>query len=171
MELQSNETILWSGKPKQGVCFSSRDAFLIPFSMVWCGFAIFWTISATKSGAPAFFTIFGLGFVCVGLFFVFGRFFYDSVRRSQTEYHVTNMRVIICKSGSEVSIPIGQWTCLRMEKHSDQTGTIQFGESSRSFGFHMDLWMPSSSNIPCFFKIHAPDEIMSILSTLSDKKS
>jgi hypothetical protein len=66
--LQPDERLLWAGSPDQGVRLRSRDVFMIPFSLVWCGFAIFWTISATSAGAPFFFTLWGLMFVCFGLF-------------------------------------------------------------------------------------------------------
>ena len=91
--MSNTDTLLWSGKPKQGIVFTSKDVFFIPFSLVWCGFAVFWTISATGHGAPLFFTLWGVMFVCIGLYFVVGRFIHDSMKRSGMEYSITSTSV------------------------------------------------------------------------------
>lgn len=36
-----DEYVLWSGKPGEGHLLAPNDVFLIPFSILWCGFAIF----------------------------------------------------------------------------------------------------------------------------------
>ncbi len=54
--LDSNERLIWVGQPKKGIQFRAVDLFLIPFSLAWCGFAIFWVISASK--ASVFFALF-----------------------------------------------------------------------------------------------------------------
>ena len=41
--LLAGERVMWSGRPARGVMFTARDIFLVPFSVVWVGFAIFWT--------------------------------------------------------------------------------------------------------------------------------
>ncbi|CAN5261329.1 hypothetical protein BH09PSE1_BH09PSE1_02620 [soil metagenome] len=76
--LLPGERIMWTGRPGQGLVFASRDIFLVPFSVVWCGFAIFWTTLATGAGSPPFFALWGLMFVCIGLYFVVGRFVADA---------------------------------------------------------------------------------------------
>ena len=81
--LAAGETILWRGKPEKGHLLGPQDVFMIPFSIFWCGFAIFWFISALQVG---FFAVFGIPFVCVGLYITVGRFIHLSWKRKNTGF-------------------------------------------------------------------------------------
>lgn len=96
--LDRNEKLIWTGQPKKGIVFRTTDVFLIPFSLLWCGFAIFWFTKAITSGAPFFFAMFGIPFIVAGLVFVFGRFIIDAKQRENTFYGLTEDRIVI-KSG------------------------------------------------------------------------
>ena len=98
-QLNSGERLVWSGRPRGGIRFREADIFVIPFSLVWCGFAIFWEIMASRPvaagrGGPwnvAFaFPLFGVPFVLIGLYFVFGRFITDARKRAKTYYGITD---------------------------------------------------------------------------------
>ena len=82
--LAPGESLLWCGRPRQGVMFRKADALMIPFSVMWAGFAVFWVIGAKSSGAPAPFWSFGLIFVAIGLYLVVGRFVVDAMVRNKT---------------------------------------------------------------------------------------
>lgn len=129
-DLNNNETLVWLGQPKKGIVFTAKDIFLIPFSLIWCGFAIFWVYLALTMGAPFYFAMFGIPFVIVGLIFVFGRFIIDAKQRAHTFYGLTNERIII-KSGiykkSVKSINIINISDIEYTEKSDGSGTIYFG--------------------------------------------
>lgn len=65
--LLPGEPLLWAGRPDPARRFAPQDAYLVPFSVLWCGFAIFWLAAAIRSGAPVPFVLFGVPFVAVGL--------------------------------------------------------------------------------------------------------
>ena len=102
--LSDGEVILWKGKPEKGHVFTPQDAFMIPFSILWCGFAIFWETTVVASGAPFFFKLWGIPFVCVGLYMVFGRFLWTAYVRKNTAYVITTRRIIRSRRGRVDSI-------------------------------------------------------------------
>ena len=86
-----DEHILWHGKPEPGTVLSSQDVFMIPFSLLWCGFAVFWTVGAAKAGGT--FGLFGVPFLLMGLYMVFGRLVHAAYLRKNSYYVITNKRI------------------------------------------------------------------------------
>ena len=125
--LNIGERLLWTGIPKQGITFNSSDKFLIPFSLVWGGFAIFWETTSIVMGAPFFFSLFGVPFVLIGLYLIIGRFFVDARRRKNTLYGLTNTRILI-KSGAKTktikSLNIKALSDITLNENADGSGTI-----------------------------------------------
>jgi len=112
------------------VILRGSDLFVIPFSLLWGGFAIFWEYSAYSSGAPAFFLLFGGVFVVVGIYFIFGRFVVDALTRRNAYYGVSNDRVLIVSefpTSKTKSLGLSTLTDLTFSSKSDQSGSISFG--------------------------------------------
>jgi hypothetical protein len=93
--LTKDETILWMGQPNPRWLLSSGDVFLIPFSLMWGGFALFWEAGALSGGAPGFFALWGVPFVLVGQYLIWGRFIHKYLRRKNTFYALTNRRALV----------------------------------------------------------------------------
>jgi hypothetical protein len=129
-ELGKGEKLLWVGLPRQGFLLRAADAFLIPFSIMWGGFAIFWEASVLADGAPWFLALWGIPFVLVGLYIMLGRFWVDARRRAVTVYAVTSERVVIVSgvfARRLKSLGIDTITDLSLTERGDGGGTITFG--------------------------------------------
>lgn len=150
--LNRDESLLWSAQPKSGIVFRSSDAIMIPFSILWCGFAIFWLMSVISTGAPIFFIIWGIPFVIMGLIFVFGRFLIDAKQRANTFYGLTENRILI-KSGifssSIKSLNIKTLSDIELNEKADGTGTISMGPKNpfNMWGAGMS-WYPGMKTSP-----------------------
>lgn len=143
--LSANEKLVWVGKPKTGILLRKSDAFLIPFSLFWAGFAIFWEAGVSISGAPFFFKLWGIPFVLMGLYITVGRFFVDARKRKNTVYGLTKDRIII-KSGifnKEVkSLNIRTISDITFSQKADNSGTINLGPVDPRFGMMQGMNWP-----------------------------
>jgi hypothetical protein len=131
-ELSPGESLLWSGRPRQGLMLRASDALLIPFSCLWAGFAVFWETGVVTSGAPFFFMLWGIPFLLVGAYITVGRFFVDAYIRSRTSYAVTNERALIVAglfSRTVKSLPLQSMGEVTLQRHANDRGTITFGPS------------------------------------------
>ena len=129
-QLAPNEQLIWVGQPRGGIVLKASDAFMIPFSLMWGGFAIFWEASVLTADAPFLFKLWGIPFVVVGLYLIFGRFIIDAKQRSSTSYGVTNERVIIVSAlfGKKVkSLDLRTLNEISLDEKADGSGTITFG--------------------------------------------
>ena len=106
--LRPGEQLLWHGKPDPAVWFTPADLYVIPVSVLWCGFAIFWEAGVSGEGGPVA-GIWGIPFVAAGLYFVFGRFFGKRYPKRRTVYAITTQRALVVTGGRElVDAPWGQ---------------------------------------------------------------
>ncbi len=149
-ELGPNESLLWCGVPRQGLCFRSSDAFLIPFSLMWGGFAFFWEYLVLTSATPGFFALWGIPFVLMGIYLIAGRFFVDSYQRGRTYYGLTNERVLILRgilNRKVTTLSIRNLHEISLNERPDGSGDVLFGSmnpmSANSYG---TAWQHLSSS-------------------------
>jgi hypothetical protein len=134
---------------------------MIPFSLIWGGFAFFWEAGVLgliplggKNGhahpAPIFMAIFGIPFCVIGFYLIFLRFFADAFIRRKTWYGITDKRVIVLKSAFTTnvnSIDYASLTNLNLTERKDNSGDILFGFPSSMQAWANSGW-PQSRRYP-----------------------
>jgi hypothetical protein len=101
--LRPGEPLLWVGRPDPSVRFAPADVYLVPFSIMWAGFALVWEVGVLFGGAPVFFVLWGIPFVVVGLYMLFGRFSHKRRAKLRTAYGVTSQRVLVAIGGTTLN--------------------------------------------------------------------
>jgi hypothetical protein len=130
-ELLDGETIEWSGEPKPGAVFSSRDMLLIPFSICWCGVALFFVISSLFFKNYIVMAIFLL-FLSFGLFMLLGRFIVLFYKNKNTLYAVTNRRILIICKHSALCFSFQDIPIIQIKEKSDGSGSLSFTDYDKS---------------------------------------
>jgi hypothetical protein len=135
--LLKHERILWIGRPKQTAVFTPEDRFLIPFSVLWGGFAIYWEFlilfskDETGVGPPLIFILLGLPFAIFGFYTIFGRFIYKAWAKKNTFYAITNKRIIVLDKAKEnlQSADIRSIPSMMRTIGPNGIGTVKFGKT------------------------------------------
>ncbi len=170
--LLAGERLLWTGRPSTGLLFTSRDFFLVPFSLIWLGVVVSTFGSMFGHGenfqaAGPMFILFPAVFLCVGLYVAFGRFAVDAWLRSATRYAVTDRRILIARSG-----PFSNFTALGLDRLPDTQlneggggrGTIRFGSQTSLFGNRgFGSWNPALDPTPQFLAIENVRDVFNII--------
>lgn len=138
---------------------------MIPFSLLWGGFAIFWEYMAitmthnaknTPDGIEIIFPLFGIPFVVVGLYFIFGRFIYDAKKRSKTFYGVTTDRVMIISGlfrKNVKSLNLKAMSDLSIDEKQNGRGTIIFGQENPMMAMFMGGGFPGTGSTTPKFEL------------------
>lgn len=123
--LLPGEAILWKGRPEKGNIITRRETILLPFSIMVCGFALFWEYMALQTGQP-FIIFWGLPIVCIGFYMLIGRYIQSAHLRNKTFYVVTSKKLII-KKGRKISIYDSKdLPPMEIEVHKNGNGTLLF---------------------------------------------
>lgn len=146
------------------------EIFLIPFSLLWGGFAVFWNANVWTTDAAPFFKVFGLPFLIVGLYVTVGRFFIDMRLRKATTYFVTNKRVLIARGSNLKSLDIKRLPSLELDERPDGSGTIRFGAAAGLFSGanNFGIWQPTFDPTPQFIRVPRVRSIYDLIQKLSD---
>jgi hypothetical protein len=137
--LAPGERLLWTGRPPGGLLLRPQDLYLIPFSLLWSGFIVFWETSVIRGGGPLFFALWGIPFILMGLYFTVGRFVADALLRARTTYALTSERAIIVSglgSRSVRALPLRTLGDVTLTPRARGRGTITLGPAmpARPFG-------------------------------------
>ena len=157
--LVPGESILWKGKPGKGHLLTPQDAFMIPFSIFWFGFAVFWEVGVLTSGAPFFFGIWGIPFILIGLYMLFGRFLHTAYLRKHTAYVITNKKIIRKKGKRVDMLGAGNMPSTHITTFADGSGNIRFGEYNmyyrrNSFDGFQNSAPFMMENVPDVVRVH-----------------
>ena len=160
--LSSGEKLIWTGKPKTGIVFRSSDAFMIPFSLLWGGFALFWESSVIATRAPFFFKLWGIPLILVGLYLTIGRLFVDAKKRENTIYGITPDRIII-ESGifsrDIQSLNIRTLSDITVNQKADNSGTITLGPTDIRYSMMQGMEWPGAKQPP---RLEFIDDVKSV---------
>jgi hypothetical protein len=182
-ELTSGETVLWAGQPSNSVLFHKEDVLLVPFSLLWGGFAIFWELGASGfwdknprlEGPSLFMMLWGIPFVLIGQYLIWGRFVLAAWKKKRTHYALTNRRVMVVQDGWKrqmASAYIDTLPTLVKEGSSKGTGTLRFAQSG-SIWSGWSGWggwdVMSIGDTPTFRDIEDVDSVYQLVSQLREK--
>lgn len=161
--LRQGEQLLWVGQPDPRKRFTPADLFLVPFSLMWGGFAVFWEMMAITSGAPPFFGLWGIPFVLIGLYFIAGRFIYKRHRKLKTVYGLTDARAIVSSSERSFDDMPLHGTPMRLDRSRDGRHVSVIFGGTRQTPYQntgLDFLNFGSAEGVAFFDVDNPDELI-----------
>ena len=181
--LDTGETLLWSGQPKQGVRLQAGDIFLIPFSLMWGGFAFFWEASVlglvpsargSHGSSPPIFSR-------SGEFPSASSVPTSSSGVSSATPHLENGRgtasptsgVIILKTlfkTNLTSLDLPSLNNLSLKEHKDNSGDILFGQAGLYSAFANSSWPAGRGNItPGFYLLPQARQVYNLIREAQQK--
>jgi hypothetical protein len=105
---------------------------------MWGGFALFWEYGATGQldalkhpydPSKLFFALWGIPFIVIGQYVIWGRFLYTAWKKGRTYYGITNKRRIILCAGSTrkvIDAYLRSLDSVSLTVRSDGVGAIEF---------------------------------------------
>jgi hypothetical protein len=182
-ELTTGESIVWAGRPQPGPIFHREDLFLVPFSLLWGGFALFWEAGVSgfgrahkaAAGPLFFFQLWGIPFVLIGQYFIWGRFIYAAWLKKRTYYAVTNRRVLVVQNGGQrkvASCYLDTLPTLIKESGSNGRGVLRFTQPLSVWGGrgNWGAWNPMNvGEVPVFVDVEDVDSVYRVVSDMREK--
>jgi hypothetical protein len=179
-DLLPGERVLWSGSPKPGIRIQGRDLVNLPFGCVFTGFALFWTTMAfvmtrsagTRGPFRIFFPLFGLPFILVGLYVIFGSVLVRAAQAKKTAYAITDRRLITVVEGGNRTvnaIDLERILSTTLYEGKDGSGSIAYSISSRD----IDRMASRTGirNLNAALTIDGVDNVSSVYATLESARA
>lgn len=147
--------------------FTPADLYLVPFSIMWGGFALVWEVGVLLGGAPVIFVLWGIPFVVMGLYMMFGRFIYKRRAKLRTAYGVTAQRALVAVGGTTLNdSPIkGVPTSIKRSRDGSHV-SIEFGYQNGWPGAYpntgMDFFRRGAVPLS-FYDVAASDALLAAL--------
>ena len=176
-DLFRDERVVWAGQPDHRFRLTPADVFLVPFSLIWGGFALFWEagvlgLFATQPNAiftP--FALFGIPFVVIGQYLIWGRFIYRSYRARRTYYAVTTKRVLILtlmRARNLQSLSLDQIPSITKSVRRDGSGSLIFAPLPNWVGAYANSGMEAFGSaaagfVPAFNDIKEVDSVYQLV--------
>jgi hypothetical protein len=179
-QLADGEYVLWQGKPPDGIIFRATDIFMIPFSLMWGGFAIFWEATVLgfvyDENEPTswLFALWGVPFVLVGLYLIFGRFFWDAFVRGRTEYMLTNRRALIATTIANRKVRSFQLSPaaeVTSSEESSGAGTVVFGSQLQTGKPNLAGPVSGFTGHFAFERVPRVGDVMSLIARIQSGKA
>jgi len=180
--LRQGERVLWVGHPDTRVLFAPADAYLVPFSVVWCvilGFFVSQAVSGrvAQQGRLAIQVFIAL-FIVAGLYMLFGRFIVKRVRNASTRYAITTQRALtLIGSRTFLEVPItGRGTATRQSRDGRHV-TVTWGSDVTAATTGMlrqqgtapntgTDWLNRGRAAPfAFYDVEQPDDLLAAIAT------
>lgn len=138
--LYPGENLLWTGKPGKGHFFRREDSARLLPALFTFGFAVFWIVTAVRTGQPLLSILWGVLVFLLGLYFTLGRLLIQRIKSRKDSYALTSQRVIIKTGNISKSLDLNYLPRMTVIRFADGAGDIRFGESEgtyvkRGFGY------------------------------------
>jgi hypothetical protein len=183
-ELTPSESIFWAGMPNPSVIFHSQDWALVPFSLLWGGFAIFWEAGVAGlwgnkpgvNGPWTFGMLWGIPFVLIGQYLIWGRFIVDAWLKRRTYYAITNRRVLFLQEGPKRKSRVVYLDSIsEIQRDGSPTGRIWLGPKVAPFAGRNQPrqgWTATSIDgaVPVLADIDDVDSVYRLILDLREKR-
>ena len=63
--MTDGEYILWKGRPEKGNLFTGQEVVMLPFSLLWLAFSVYWEMTAIRSADSWFMCLLVIFFVAI----------------------------------------------------------------------------------------------------------
>lgn len=136
--LLPGERIVWSGEPVRHRLLRIDDVFLIPFSLMWGGFVLFFAAGAVFGQVhDPIAMVCAVPLVLLALYLVFGRFVVRSIASRKARYLVTDRRVVVTGGVTGRAVGTEYLAALPppvITENEDGSGDLAFGAFPNGFG-------------------------------------